>query len=362
MNNSLSLCLFTYWIMDTVGAQNLVRLVIQKSDCGCFVQWSWAHGQYVVEFKKPIMMGPFRILCMVFLLPTCTLVSGHGNMVLPFAWWDKDQIGWAYDKDDGKLTHIGCGVLDLPEDTEFDAQASGSDEKDCMQYWFSNQVFIPGNATIPPEMSQPEVTCSGYFPPEEGRGKEENPWFAPGSAAVFGPCGTLGAMPNGCNNDGKGSFGDCCVDACGSFALGDNTENYEWPDMPITTWYAGGYQEVAWYVSANHGGGYSYRLCKMPEGGIGELTEECFQQTPLDFVGDEQWINYEIDRVNGHRTEVKARQTTVGTFPEGSMWRANPVLPYNEPGGSHDYGHGHIIDTVKVPADLEPGEYVVSFR
>ena len=44
-------------------------------------------------------------------------------------------------------------------------------------------------------------------------------------------------------------------------------------------------QEVAWYCGANHAGGYSYRLCKMPEGGIGDVTEECFQQTPLEFVG-----------------------------------------------------------------------------
>ena len=34
---------------------------------------------------------------------------------------------------------------------------------------------------------------------------------------------------------------------------------------------------MQWYVSANHAGGYSYRLCKMPERGIKDLTEECFQ-------------------------------------------------------------------------------------
>ena len=37
------------------------------------------------------------------------------------------------------------------------------------------------------------------------------------------------------------------------------------------------YTQVKWYVSANHAGGYSYRLCKMPERGIRDLTEECFQ-------------------------------------------------------------------------------------
>ena len=172
----------------------------------------------------------------------------------------------------------------------------------------------------------------------------------------------MGGMPNGCNADGEGTFGDCCTEKCGIFAFGNNTEDYSWPDMPITEWYAGFHHEVAWYVSANHAGGYSYRLCPMPEGGISEITEECFQQTLLDFVGKKQWVNYQKDRETGHRTEVEALQTTEGTFPKGSMWRANPLLPNQEEGGSGDYGNGHIIDYVEVPADIEPGEYVVSFR
>ena len=80
---------------------------------------------------------------------------------------------------------------------------------------------------------------------------------------------------------------------------------------------------MAWHLGANHAGGYSYRLCKMPEGGIGDLTEECFQQNPLDFVGDIQWIEYQKDKNTGFRTELEALQTTEGTHPAGSMWRAN---------------------------------------
>lgn len=301
-----------------------------------------------------------RYLCVTFFLQLSTLVAGHGNMVLPMAWWDKDQVGWAYNTSNhGYLTHIGCGVLDLPRDTEFDAQANDNQESDCMQYWFANNVKIPGNATLPPEMTQPENTCNGNAGNDN---LMRNPWFAPGTGPVHGPCGTLGGMPNGCDDDGEGIYGDCCTENCGIFALGNNTKDYLWPDMPVTEWFAGFHHEVAWYVTVNHGGGYSYRLCPMPEGGISELTEECFQQTPLDFVGDNQWVNYEIDRETGHRTEIQALQTTEGTFPRGSMWRGNPILPHGEEGGSDDYGHGHIIDLVDVPADLEPGEYVVSFR
>ena len=158
--------------------------------------------------------------------------------------------------------------------------------------------------------------------------------------------------------------------------------------------------QVQWYVSANHAGGYSYRLCKMPERGIKDLTEECFQErtimvimmiiemvikkllvwwrmvrivrwmkvililqeTPLDFVGDKQWVVYAnqvpsdthipsiymwprnffltqyfskgnvfwnipvclvyqcnilLSYTQDHRTQVSAKRTTEGTFPPG---------------------------------------------
>ena len=47
-------------------------------------------------------------------------------------------------------------------------------------------------------------------------------------------------------------------------------------------WKAGAAVEVAWNQKAWHGGGYSYRLCPAEK----ELTEECFQANPLDFVGN----------------------------------------------------------------------------
>ena len=73
-------------------------------------------------------------------------------------------------------------------------------------------------------------------------------------------------------------------------------------------------------------------------------------------------VQYGKDRVSGHRTELKARQTTQGTFPEGLMWRANPLVPQKEEGSDSDHRHGHIYDEVRVPEHLGPGEYVLSFR
>ena len=102
------------------------------------------------------------LLGIILLLQISTLVIGHGNMVLPMAWWDKNQAGWAYNTSDhGYLTRIGCNVLDLPHDTEFAAQQDEKNGPDCMQFWFANNVKIPGEATLPPEMAQPEVTCIG---------------------------------------------------------------------------------------------------------------------------------------------------------------------------------------------------------
>ena len=293
------------------------------------------------------------------LLPASMLVNGHGNMVKPFAWWDTQKIGWWWDEY-GNHSDVGCGNLDLPP-TEYE-ELTGN-PPDCPKMWFTSDATLPEDQepTIPDFISQPEVKCIGQSGENDPGKLATFPWSAPGATPVWSPCGTLGG--NCSTGEENESFADCCGDSCGGFALGDNAENYVWPDIPITDWVAGSYQEVAWYAEANHAGGYSYRLCKMPEGGISEVTEECFQQTPLDFVGDEQWVEYNKDKGNpGKRTKLTALQTNVGTFPVGSTWRANPLLPYREEGGSSSYGKGHIIDNVEVPDDLQHGEYVLSFR
>merc|ERR1712048_893904 len=51
------------------------------------------------------------------------------------------------------------------------------------------------------------------------------------------------------------------------------------------------------------------------------VTEECFQQTPLSFVGETQWIHFD----NGTRVAIPALRTKEGTTPPGSQWTRNPV-------------------------------------
>lgn len=189
----------------------------------------------------------------------------------------------------------------------------------------------------------------------------KNPWSAPGTAPIFSSCGSNGGNPLGCEKDGKGNFGDCCGNKeCDSFALGIAAESYDWPDPPTTVWNLGSIQEVAFYVGANHAGGYAYRLCKSSD--KADLSESCFQNGHLHFSGDYQWVIYEKDTHSKKRTKIKALRTSEGTFPGNSMWTLNPFLPPQEENGNNDYGHGHVYDLIQVPSDLALGSYVLSIR
>merc|ERR1711862_149036 len=77
--------------------------------------------------------------------------------------------------------HIGCGVLDLPH-TEFEDK--NNLEPDCLNFWYSNGVRIPGEPTIPDDMSQPEVKCVG----QAGHNPAEHPLESPGMLQVLPPC------------------------------------------------------------------------------------------------------------------------------------------------------------------------------
>ena len=84
------------------------------------------------------------------------------------------------------------------------------------------------------------------------------------------------------------------------------------------------------------GGGYSYRLCK----GDQELTEECFQKTPLDFDKTKQtlvWNTKTVPVKNGTAAPAAPANGTLrlpvpqpvfvseGTWPKGSMWARDPI-------------------------------------
>jgi len=80
-----------------------------------------------------------------------------------------------------------------------------------------------------------------------------SPWRAPGTAPVYGSgCGAAGGGPTGYANGGFSPKG-----------IPQGLDGLRMPKIPgeAVVWTKGMEAEVAWAISANHGGGYSYRLC-----------------------------------------------------------------------------------------------------
>jgi hypothetical protein len=228
------------------------------------------------------------------------------------------------------------------------------------------------------------------YPPGMKGASKYNPWYAPGHAPVFSPCGLAAGQANG------------SYPKNGDVPPAGFQPGFDGRDLNQTTptvWPIGSIQEVAWSIAANHGGGYAVRLCPLDA----EATEDCFQQHHLSFHGDSSWI-----KLGGsdERVEIKANRTTAGTHPSGSQWTKVPIpscggaaggglgcdagcaepqfpspvpglwgngptngcagcdpeaeSPYNQPICAKEMAY-EIIDEVKVP-DLQPGRYVLSFR
>eukprot|EP00937_MAST-01D_sp_MAST-1D-sp2_P003072 g3072.t1 len=208
-----------------------------------------------------------------------------------------------------------------------------------------------------------------------------NPWRAPGTAPVYDACGMAGGAPAAVPQAPVGvRFRNT------SHAVQGDRGSLVLPARPTgTTWARGALAEVSWTVRTNHGGGYQYRLCPAGE----ELTESCFQRTPLAFEGRSalRWGGKP-----GKTLYFDGTTVAVGTVPAGSAWRKNPIpridatkypnegqqtafpAPCYEPDPPASGGHGglcsgwygpdnlEIVDTVRVPAGLAAGEYVVQWR
>lgn len=221
---------------------------------------------------------------------------------------------------------------------------------------------------------------------------QHNPWRAPGNAPVFDACGVAGGGPKW--EPTQLSFVDT-VNA----KQGDAGSKVLPPRPTGVTWKMGSVVEAKWSVRANHGGGYSYRLCPLNS----PLTEACFQSHPLDFAGQ-----MALEWMNGTRKVIEGRYLINGTQPRGSEWAMMPLpfkpcfhgvaahdpllsgcsfeppcaeIFYNQSdpfgpdnGGSTSFGNftGYcsgrfptmvsIVDWLKVPMGLTPGPYVLGLR
>jgi len=236
------------------------------------------------------------------------------------------------------------------------------------------------------------VWWKGFFKDVETR----NPWRHPGSAPVYNPCGLNGG---GYVPGPHGTGGE---------AFPGHPQGWKGTELaPLlkkTTWIAGSVVEVAWALTANHGGGYQYRLCRVKEASANntqEATEECFQKTPLQFVGDKQWIQFGNGMDPKNRTEINATRVSEGVLPVGSTYTRNPIPACNDiprlGGHNHKcsgpmftppapgiYGFGPgscasgeekctleeeaarampygVVDKVRVP-NVPPGDYILGFR
>ena len=88
--------------------------------------------------------------------------------------------------------------------------------------------------------------------------------------------------------------GRCCAKTggCGGYEGGKPAlEHYQdglFGTPKTTTWRRGEPAEVYW-GGPGHRGGYAYRLCKVNNGEVWKVTEECFQQGHLNFHGKEKY-------------------------------------------------------------------------
>ena len=127
-----------------------------------------------------------------------------------------------------------------------------------------------------------------------------------------------------------------------------------------TIWHRGQPAEVLWASGMGHRGGYAYRLCKVNDGKVWEVTEQCFQNGHLNFYGGTTWIYFNpypknFDPENWTAQPIKT--TTIGTTPPGSEWAK--VNLWKKPKKPQEWA---IKDLVEVPESLEPGQYILSFR
>lgn len=277
----------------------------------------------------------------LLVLLAASKVCGHGTLVWPRAY----QTGEYVVEDDESCEGLSC-------------------------YFMTNYTFVVGSPTISQSSTMRTWQDWGYGIDVTA----SHPWRAPGTAGVLGTgCGIFGGNPRGCDGvPAVQGLPNQCTGA-GS-ALGVDAALLE-SQATTTTWSAGSVVEVKFGLAANHGGGYSYRLCKKPADGLLWQTEECFSKGVLPFEDKMQAVEFS----NGTRIEWLA-DGVIGPV-DGATWRRNPIPAYGGVGGNDPslgtqfppkhpaspVGFGPfndfvVVDSLRLPKDIEPGRYALSWR
>jgi len=312
------------------------------------------------------------------------VIQGHGQMNYP----PSTRQGFQGETWPGALSGQGAGgYCEQPDGTAFNATYHNQLNGACMLFSQPNAEqqnvsIIPGEPTLNAAQYRTVNINISSGPLDWTR---QMPWRWPGSANVLGSgCGVAGGGDMWNPNGGWPATG---------MKLGQDPVEVLPKASNPPVWAKGSVVTVAFGIWANHGGGYSYRLCKNEPG---EVSEACFQRTPLAFSGSTTWLQH----INGTRIEIPRVTVTDGTFPEGSQWARVPFpecadlndktakpqyaasfgdncehFQYAEPiPNTHGFGHNNstkvmdgfhdysIVDKVVLPKDLPGGDYLLSWR
>jgi len=291
-------------------------------------------------------------ILLLALVSLSSSVSGHGGVLWPPIW--QDGVGRPIEE---LTSHV---IMSEPQVRDPNSNRKVWSAKS----WLTDQAYTGGVGDefkgIGPVTNLRNPNSRNFDNCNARCAENTNPWAAPGQApSLGGGCGIFGGNPYGCpaNKDSRPPGSVCGQEAPegrgkrGTSSFGTDARLFDFPQMITTDWEIGSAQEVVWTSRGSHRGGYTYRLCKMPEEGRTGITEECFTKNVLQFANNFTMMkSFEALEKGWERFEqIDLRE---GTYPEGSVWR--PVGKVME---------GAIRkDLVLVPTTLPPGDYVLGWR
>ena len=261
-----------------------------------------------------------RLLLSLGLLGSC---AGHGSLLYPVPRGGVDRDMPPFNTGGWPQGHYTCTCVNGSSSPCLPAQS-------CL--WFNQGCTIgcpcSGNGTMsrrpnwsacsapttPPTNNAPRTRSLNRG---AAAGTAEDvykymPWRAPGTAIPADPCGVAGGDQHGVHQKAGGEYFPTP-----HATIGDLGSKVLKPHFSGANWRAGSVVNASWFIQANHAGGYQYRLCPADE----QLTEACFQRTPLEFHGDTTTLRL----ASGAEIAVNATLLNEGTTPKGSTWKMNPV-------------------------------------
>jgi len=291
----------------------------------------------------------------LLLLPLAPLVSGHGGVVWPPIWQEGRDIALEDRRDHYAFT----------DPVSRDPNTNRAYES--VKTWLTDQAYTGGHGDqfkgIGPVTNINKKALAKFDRCNRACVRDRQPWAAPGQAPTLGGgCGVFGGNPFGCpaHQDTRPPGSQCGQDKPagrgkrGTSSFGSDARMVAFPQMLTTEWPVGSLQDVAWTSNGAHRGGYTYRLCKMPEGGRADISEDCFTKNVLEFATPYTMIRWKEGDDVTDWLQFNQTDLSEGTHPPGSTWRPVGIF----------YKQEVVVrkDTVVVPAGLAPGDYVLGWR